>query len=172
MCPACGGHDHAIVGKRRLYLCHGCRKQTSVIAGTLFENSLVPLTKWFQATWLIMQSKNSISTLELSRQIGVKWDTVFDFSADRSDEHPYTIHSMYERSETKLCDKSAHAHSMVAAMLLSGLSPGKYHGVVFRYTDHSGRLIKPLCGFCLHFCSLAPALFSFASGRESRRTRN
>ena len=64
-----------IVGKRRLYLCHGCRKQTSVIAGTVFENSLLPLTKWFQAMWLITQSKNSISTLELSRQIGVKWDT-------------------------------------------------------------------------------------------------
>jgi Transposase zinc-ribbon domain len=49
VCPACGGRDHAIVGKRRLYLCHGCRKQTSVIAGTVFENSLLPLTKWFSA---------------------------------------------------------------------------------------------------------------------------
>ena len=60
VCPACG-----------------CRKQTSVIAGTVFENSLLPLTKWFQAMWLITQSKNSISTLELSRQIGVKWDTAW-----------------------------------------------------------------------------------------------
>ena len=77
VCPACGGRDHAIVGKRRLYLCHGCRKQTSVIAGTVFENSLLALTKWFQAMWLITQSKNSISTLELSRQIGVKWDTAW-----------------------------------------------------------------------------------------------
>ena len=77
VCPACGGHDHAIVGKRRLYLCHGCRKQTSVTAGTVFENSLLSLTKWFQASWLITQSKNSISTLELSRQIGVKWDTAW-----------------------------------------------------------------------------------------------
>jgi transposase-like protein len=77
VCPACGCRDHAIVGKRRLYLCHGCRRQTSVIAGTVFENSLLPLAKWFQAAWLITQSKNSISTLELSRQIGVKWDTAW-----------------------------------------------------------------------------------------------
>ena len=41
VCPACGCRDHAIVGKRRLYLCHGCRRQTSVIAGTVFENSLL-----------------------------------------------------------------------------------------------------------------------------------
>ena len=77
VCPACRCRDYAIVGKRRLYLCHGCRKQTSVIAGTVFENSLLPLTNWFQAAWLITQSKNSISTLELSRQIGVKWDTAW-----------------------------------------------------------------------------------------------
>lgn len=77
VCPACGGRDHAIVGKRRLNVCHGCRKQTSIIAGTVFENSLLPLTKWFQAMWVITQSKNSISTLELSRQIGVKWDTAW-----------------------------------------------------------------------------------------------
>ena len=77
VCPACGCRDHAIVGKRRLYLCHGCRKQTSVIAGTVFENSLLALSKWFQAMWLITQSKNSISTLELSRQIGVKWDSAW-----------------------------------------------------------------------------------------------
>jgi transposase-like protein len=79
VCPACGGRDHAIVGKRLLYLCDGCRKQSSVIAGTVFENSLLPLTKRFQAAWLITQSKNSISTLELYRQIGVNWDTAWRF---------------------------------------------------------------------------------------------
>ena len=42
VCPACGCRKHAIVGKRRPYLCHGCRKQTSVIAGTVFENSMLP----------------------------------------------------------------------------------------------------------------------------------
>lgn len=76
-CPACGGAKHAIVGKRQLYLCHSCRRQTSPIAGTVFENTMIPLVKWFQAMWLITQSKNSISTLEMSRQIGVKWDTAW-----------------------------------------------------------------------------------------------
>jgi transposase-like protein len=75
VCPNCGGRQHAIVGKRRLYSCHDCRRQTSVKAGTVFSNTLLALTKWFQAMWLITQSKNSISTLELSRQIGVKWDS-------------------------------------------------------------------------------------------------
>ena len=75
VCPNCGGRKHSIVGKRRLFNCHGCRRQTSVKAGTIFTHSLITLTKWFQTMWLITQSKNSISTLALARQIGVKWDT-------------------------------------------------------------------------------------------------
>lgn len=54
-----------------------CRRQTSLRAGTLFSKSLLPLTKWFQAMWLITQSKNSISSLELSRQLGVKYDSAW-----------------------------------------------------------------------------------------------
>lgn len=75
VCPHCGGRDHAVVGMRRLYLCHGCYKQTSLKAGTVFANTLLPLTKWFQGMYLLTQSKNSISTLELARQLGVRPDT-------------------------------------------------------------------------------------------------
>jgi transposase-like protein len=74
-CPHCGSRDHAVVGARRLYLCHGCRKQTSLKAGTIFARTLLPLTKWFQGMFLLTQSKNSISTLELARQLGVRPDT-------------------------------------------------------------------------------------------------
>jgi len=77
VCPRCGCRDHAIVGQRRLHLCHGCRRQTSLKAGTIFAKTLLPLTKWLQAMFLITQSKNSISSLELSRQLGVKYDSAW-----------------------------------------------------------------------------------------------
>jgi len=75
VCPQCGSKDHGIVGKRQLFLCHGCLKQTSLTAGTIFARTLLPLTKWFQGMFLLTQSKNSISTLELARQLGVRPDT-------------------------------------------------------------------------------------------------
>ena len=75
VCPHCGERKHAIVGRRRLYSCHGCRRQTSVKSGTLFAKSLLPLTKWFQGMFLLTQSKNSISTLELARQLDVRPDS-------------------------------------------------------------------------------------------------
>jgi transposase-like protein len=74
VCPHCGSQDHAIVGKRRLYECHDCRKQTSLKAGTVFESTMLPLTVWFQGMYLLTQAKNSISGLELARQLGVRPD--------------------------------------------------------------------------------------------------
>ena len=76
-CPKCGGREHGIVGERRLYECHACGRQTSLKAGTIFAHSRVPLTTWFQAMWFITQSKGSISTLELSRQLDLKWDSAW-----------------------------------------------------------------------------------------------
>lgn len=75
ICPHCGSTDHAIVGRRQLYLCHDCLTQTSLKSGTIFARTLLPLTKWFQGMYLITQAKNSISTLELARQLGVRPDT-------------------------------------------------------------------------------------------------
>ena len=75
VCPHCGGREHAIVGRRRLYACHGCHAQTSLKAGTIFSRTLLPLTKWFQGMHLLTSAKNSISSLELARQLGVRPDT-------------------------------------------------------------------------------------------------
>lgn len=77
VCPRCGSRDHAIVGKRRLYECHDCLRQTSLKSGTIFAKSLVPLTKWFQCMWLLTQSKGSVATLELARHLDLKWDSAW-----------------------------------------------------------------------------------------------
>lgn len=75
VCPHCGERDHGVVGRRRLYLCHRCRKQTSLKAGTVFAHTHLPLTKWFQGMYLLTQAKNSISTLEFARRLGGRPDT-------------------------------------------------------------------------------------------------
>ena len=36
----------------------GCRKQFSVKVGTIFEDSPLPLQKWFVAVWSITNAKN------------------------------------------------------------------------------------------------------------------
>jgi ribosomal protein L37AE/L43A len=79
VCPKCGGSKHSYSRARRIFQCSACRKQTSAKAGTIFHKSTTPLTKWFLAMHLVTSSKNDIASLELSRQIDVKWDTAWLF---------------------------------------------------------------------------------------------
>jgi transposase-like protein len=72
-CPQCGGSAIGEIKSRRMFQCKakGCRKQFSVKVGTIFEDSPLPLQKWFVAVWSITNAKNGISSCELARAIGV-----------------------------------------------------------------------------------------------------
>ena len=71
ICPQCGHKHFYKLTSRVLYQCCSCRFQSSLISGTVFESSKLPLTIWFLAIYLIAQSKDSISTLNLSRSLGI-----------------------------------------------------------------------------------------------------
>lgn len=77
VCPKCGGTKHSYTAIRRIFQCSACRAQTSARAGTIFHKSTTPLTKWFLGMHLITSAKNDIASLELARQLGVKWDTAW-----------------------------------------------------------------------------------------------
>ncbi len=76
VCPECGYEGHCVLG-RGLYQCHRCHRQTSVTAGTLFAGTKLPLTKWLLGIYLLTQSKNGISALELSRQLGISYNSAW-----------------------------------------------------------------------------------------------
>jgi transposase-like protein len=69
-CPRCGGAD-AWRMSRGLWLCQRCRRQTSVIVGTIFERSRLPLTLWFRAMWHVTNQKNGASALTIQRRLGL-----------------------------------------------------------------------------------------------------
>jgi hypothetical protein len=62
-------------GTRKVFQCTGCRHQTSLIAGTVFQGTKLPLTIWFLAIYLISQAKTGLSALALKRQLGVSYPT-------------------------------------------------------------------------------------------------
>ena len=53
------------------WLCRGCRAQVSVTAGTVFQDSHLPLTVWFRAMWYVATQKNGASALGLQRVLGL-----------------------------------------------------------------------------------------------------
>ena len=53
------------------------RRQFSIRTGTIFEESRLPLSKWFVAFWLITAAKNGISSYEVHRALGVTQKTAW-----------------------------------------------------------------------------------------------
>lgn len=76
-CPECGGMQYCHLHKRALYQCNRCHHQTSLLSGTLFEATKLPLRIWFMGIYLITQSKDGISTLNLGRQLGISQNSAW-----------------------------------------------------------------------------------------------
>lgn len=72
-CPTCGRDDVRFLATRRLWECKGkhSRKQFSAKVGTIFEDSALPLDKWFVGIWMVANCKNGISSYEMARALGI-----------------------------------------------------------------------------------------------------
>ncbi len=68
-------HSKVYACKDNKYRCKNTGKYFNVKTGTLFDNTKVPLQKWFLAIWLITSHKKGISSLQLGRDIDVTQKT-------------------------------------------------------------------------------------------------
>ena len=76
VCPYCGRH-HCKTSRNGRFHCTGCNKNFSCLVGTIFENTKLPLLKWFLAMYLISSHKKGISSYQLSRDIHVTQSTAW-----------------------------------------------------------------------------------------------
>ena len=88
------GNAHCIVTGRThpLYQCSACHHQTSLTAGSLLQNTKLPLTIWFLAIYLVSQAKTGLSSLALRRQLGVSYPTAWML-------HHKLMHAMAQREQ-------------------------------------------------------------------------
>ena len=70
VCPRCAGREAWPV-RRECWRCGQCRYEMSITAGTLFQDSHLPLRTWFRAMWHVTSQKNGISALGLQRVLGL-----------------------------------------------------------------------------------------------------
>jgi transposase-like protein len=76
-CPRCGGARPGRIRGRREFQCRDCGHQSSLTVGTMFENSHLPLRKWFLAIYLATHDKRGISALALSKELSVTYRTAW-----------------------------------------------------------------------------------------------
>ena len=77
MCPRCKHSGYWRHQSRALYQCRACRHQVSLTAGTILASTKLALRTWFLAMYLMTQTKNGISALEMSRQLSVSYNTAW-----------------------------------------------------------------------------------------------
>ena len=69
-CPGCGGNK-AWATRRGQLRCAQCQRQTSPIAGTIFEGTRKPLRTWFQVMWYVTNQKTGVSAMGLKATMGL-----------------------------------------------------------------------------------------------------
>ena len=98
-CPRCRHKAHYVLqgSTHKVFQCNTCRHQASLIAGTVFQSTKLPLTIWFLAIYLISQAKTGLSALALRRQLGVSYPTAWLI-------HHKLMQTMAEREERYVLD--------------------------------------------------------------------
>lgn len=111
VCPKCGSNKSYIIEGGKRFKCGNkeCYKKYSVTVGTIFENSPIPLTTWFAALYLISAHKKGISSLQLSKDLGVTqktaWFMLHRIRESLKDKNPRMLEGTVEVDETYMGKK-------------------------------------------------------------------
>jgi len=141
VCPHCGDKNRAYFIKprngqrttstgrvtyRRLWKCKVCRRPFSVLVGTIFERSQVPLSKWLLALYLMSANKNGIAANELRRILGVTQPTAW-----------FMLHRLREAMATGF-PRSLISGTVVADETYVGGEPKNRHASAYKERDGRG----------------------------------
>lgn len=89
-CPYCGCQKIYAFSDGKTFKCADCRKRFSIRVGTIFEDSKIPLQKWFMAIYLVTAHKKGISSCQLAKDIGVTQKSAW-----------FMLHRLRHASQTK-----------------------------------------------------------------------
>jgi transposase-like protein len=127
-CPRCGCIENTFVSTRKLWKCKGCRTQFSLKVGTIFEDSPIGWDKWLPAVWLIANSKNSVSSHELARALGVtqktSWFMLHRIRTAMENETFEKLSGTVEVDETYVGGDARNMHQYKRSQKVTGRGPG------------------------------------------------
>src|SRR5277367_4942202 len=76
-CLRCKGPAVELETNKQLFYCKECDYQFSVTSGTVFNDSHLPLTKWFLTTHLLCEAKKGMSACQVQRTVGMSYKTAW-----------------------------------------------------------------------------------------------
>jgi transposase-like protein len=108
-CPRCESDKVSPIKDRKQYSCNACEYQFSVTSGTIFNDSHLPLWKWFLAIYLMTESKKGMSACQMQRTLSVAYRTAWflchRIRAAMKDVNPAPLTGTVEVDETYIGGK-------------------------------------------------------------------
>lgn len=124
-CPKCGAAEAWKIERRSpsknavraLYRCRECKRQFTATVGTIFEDSKIPLNKWFAAIYLMCASKKGVSAHQLHRSLDITYKSAW-FMCHRireamQDKHGLPLVGTIEADETYIGGRWRRGHPVM-----------------------------------------------------------
>jgi transposase-like protein len=141
-CPHCGHDKIYHFSDKKTHKCAQCREPFSIKVGTIFEDTKLPLRKWFMAIWLLTSHKKGIASTQLAKDLKITQKSAWFMlhrlrHAARTRSFSRPLDGQVEADESFFGGKERNKHKLKRVPNASG-AVGK--SIVFGVMERAGEL--------------------------------
>lgn len=145
-CPHCGNTKIYDCANNK-HKCSKCRNVFSIKVGTIFEDSKIPLQKWFIAIYLLTTHKKGISSLQLSKDLGITQKSAWFMLqrlrfAIQTESFNKPLEDIVEVDETYIGGKETNKHNDCRTKNLNKVQGDKIPVLGMKQRNGTLRLVK------------------------------